>query len=115
MRTWTLRLGMSLMVVVGFWTNGLRAQEILVVPTVPYEPDQHERAYLPLGLRPQPRPADHLARRLLNSHGLGCQDDSYATCGSWRYEARFIFGSCRAFFDQSCAPNQPCADRRAQR
>ena len=115
MRTWTQRLGMSLMIVVGFWTNGLRAQEVLVVPEVHYEPESHQPAYLPFSPRPKAPPADHLARRALNCTGVGCQDDAYAACGSWRFEADFIFGSCRTFFKLPCAPYQPCADRRAQR
>ena len=54
MKTWTLRLGLSLMVVVGFWTNPLPAQ-VIVVPTVPYEPDH--RPYYEMPLVPRQLPA----------------------------------------------------------
>ena len=115
MKIGMMRLGMSLMLVVGFWTNRLPAQEIFVVPEVFYEPARPGPTPLILP-RPLPTPADHLARRAVNHCGVGCQDDPYyPTCGSWRYEARFIFGSCRSFFEQPCAPFQPCADRRNQR
>ena len=115
MKIGMMRLGMSLMLVVGFGANRLPAQEIFVVPEVHYEPDRQPLGP-PLQASPRPAPADHLARRAVNHFGVGCQDDPYyTTCGSWRYEARFIFGSCRTFFDQSCAPFQPCADRRYQR
>jgi hypothetical protein len=112
MRTWMLRLGLSLMVVVGFWTNPLPAQEILVVPTIPYEPAYQPPMPFPFPPGPRPGPADHHLRRVLNSHGMGCKDDPfYTTCGSLHYELRFIFGSCRSFFSQGCDPNQPCADK----
>ena len=116
MKIGMMRLGMSLMLVVGFWTNRLPAQEILVVPEVHYEPARHSPG-APLQGRSSPGPAaDHAARRTLNHFGMGCKDDPYyTTCGSWRYEVHFIFGSCRSFFSQECAPNQPCADRRNQR
>ena len=116
MRTWTVRLGLSLMVVVGFWMSRLPAQEILLVPVVPYEPAHQPPTGFPFALRPQPTPADYLARRLLNSHGMGCANDPYyPTCGNLHYEFRFIFGSCRSFFDQPCVPGQGCGDKRALR
>ena len=54
MKTWMLRLGMSLIVVVGFWTNRLPAQEVLLVPEVPYVPAYHPPANFPFTPRPRP-------------------------------------------------------------
>ncbi len=115
MKIGMIRLGLSLMVVVGFWTNRLPAQEVFLVPETHYEPDHQPPSpgFMP---RPKPAPADHPARRAANHFGVGCTDDPYyPICGSWRYEVRFIFGSCHTFFEQPCAPFQPCADRRYQR
>src|SRR5207244_3192163 len=98
-----------------FWANRAPAQEIFVVPEVHYEPDHHPTtpAFLP---KPRPEPAKHLPRRVANCMGMGCQDDYfYPTCGSWRYEMHFIFGSCRDFFREPCVPYQPCADHRYRR
>lgn len=110
MKTWTLRLGLSLMVVVSFWTNRLPAQpaqEILVVPEIRYEPDHHVPAYLPIAPRPRPLPADHPWHHSLNKCGVGCKDDPfYPTCGSLHYELRFMLGSCRTFFEQPCEPGR---------
>ena len=115
MKIGMMRLGLSLMLVVGFWTNRLSAQEVLVVPEVFYEPERHPPG-APIMPRPRPAPADHLAKRVVNHFGLSCKDDPYSpVCGSWRYEAHFIFGGCHWFFGEPCAPFQPCADHRYQR
>ena len=115
MKTW-LRLGLSLIIVIGFWASRLPAQEILVVPTVPYEPEHHESSVFPFTPRPQPEPAKHLARRVLNHFDLGCQHDPYTVAsGGWRYEARFVFGSSRSFFSLPCVPGQLCGDKHGQR
>ena len=116
MRTWTLRLGLSLMVVVGFWTSRLPAQEILVVPMVPYEPELHEPSPFPFAPRPRPEPAKHLPRRVLNHFDMCCQNDPYVIASSsWHYEALFVFGSSRWFFQQPCVPGQLCAGKHGQR
>jgi hypothetical protein len=130
MKTWNLRLGLSLLLVVGFWSSRLPAQEpipqpkaipnqtpqpvqILVMPSVEYAP-----AYVPssppaFALPPQYPPSDHHLKRFLNNHGMGCGVNQYPTCGNWRYEARFIFGSCRSFFNDSCPPGSPfCGQKR---
>jgi hypothetical protein len=109
MKTWMLRFGLSLMIVVGFWANRLPAQEILLVPEVHYEPASHPQEAFPFTRRPQAPPADHLARRLLNSHGMGCQADLYAVApSSWRYEYAFAFSSSRNFFGYPCVPGHLC-------
>ena len=107
MKTWTLRLGMSLMVVVAFGANGLLAQEaVLIVPVVPYEPAHHPYVPAALSAPSRPAPASHGVQRALNSHGVGCGIvPFYPACGNLHYETRFIFGSCRSFFGESCPPN----------
>ena len=116
MRTWTLRFGLSLMVMLSFWTSRLPAQEILIVPEVPYEPAHHAPAPWALAPRPLPAPADHWARRVLNQHGVGCANDPfYPACINWRYQATFVFGSCRSFFDQQCEAGKFCGDKHRQR
>jgi hypothetical protein len=114
MQIWTVRLGMSLMVMGAFWLNPALAQEqILVVPEIPYEPERHPYTPAAFGQREQPAQSPYLVHRALNKHGMGCQTDPYyPLCAGWRYEANFIFGSCRSFFGESCPPNQPCAHRR---
>jgi hypothetical protein len=116
MRTLTVRLGLSLMVAVAFWVNPLRAQQILVVPEVPYQPAYHP--YIPPPFeqqKQQPAPANHHTKRFLNNHGMSCQTNAfYPTCGNLGYEFRAAFSSCRVFFGESCPPNQPCARKQRQ-
>ena len=56
MRTWTLRLGLGLMVMAGAWPGCLPAQEAtpvdvpLVVPAVPYEPAHVQQPTMPVEL-----------------------------------------------------------------
>jgi hypothetical protein len=51
-----------------------------------------------------PRPL----QRLLNSHGMGCASNfNNLGCGNFCSEFKFVFGSCRTFFGQSCIPNSP--------
>jgi hypothetical protein len=123
MRTWTVRLGLSLMVVVGFWTNRLPAQvqfvvapgqQVLVFPTVPYEPDSHPPSDYPFYVRPKREKAKHLYKRVLNCVGMGCQDSADGWCGNFWSEYRYIYGSCRDWYSDKCSPNQPCYDKRRQ-
>ena len=47
-------------------------------------------------------------QRLFNSHGMGCASNfNNLGCGNFCSEFKFIFGSCRTFFGQSCVPNPP--------
>jgi hypothetical protein len=135
MKTWTVRLGLSLMVAVGLWTNRAPAQErvmppaheygvppkdcvmpplqIVVVPTVPFIPDY--RPVYPPPLYPPPPPclAKHAVVRTLNHFGMGCQADSFSSVGSFQSEFRWAFGSSRTFFGDRCIPcGQPGADGR---
>ncbi len=117
---WTVRLGLSLMVVVGMWTNRTPAQqtnreaapEVLLMPAAKYEPGHQPNFGMPFVPKTHPQSANHAVRRTLNNHGLGCENDSFfAGCANWRYEARFIFGSCRSFFGESCPPGSLCGPR----
>jgi hypothetical protein len=127
MRTWTVRLGLSLMVVVGLWTSRAPAQEnlmppaqecvrpplyVTVAPTLAFIPDHHPY-YVPLSPPPPPCQAKHAVVRVLNHFGMGCQADSFSAVGSFASEFRWAFGSSRSFFEERCCPpGQPCADRR---
>ncbi len=113
MRTTTLRLGLSLMVVLSLWTGRLAAQQVYVVPTVPYDPDHHPASPPPLPARPKPEPAKHLYKRVLNHFNLGCQADPWGFTGNFHSEASWMFGSSRSWFMEPCVPTLPCADRRA--
>ena len=116
MKTWSLRLGLSLMVAMGFWAYRLPAQtvmiapggeQILVVPTVPYEPARLYPGPSPFGYPPPPGPAQHRLQHVMNQHGMGCQSNyPWGACGSFHQDFRFIFGSCRTFFGERCEPNQ---------
>ncbi len=110
--TW---LGLSLMVLVSFSTSRLPAQEVFVVPSVPYEPTRHPYAP-PVFAVKKTAPAENFFQRCLNKHGMNCGVDSfYPICGNWRYETQFIFGSCRSFFNESCPPGQRCGDKHGSR
>src|SRR5436305_1978040 len=104
MKIGMIRFGLSLMIVVSFWTARLPAQEVLVVPETHYEPEHQppNPGFMP---RARPAPADHVARRALNHFGVGCKDDPYYPAwSSWRYEVNFVFGSSRNFFGIACPP-----------
>ena len=103
------------MVVVGIWASRLPAQEVFVVPAVPYEPALHPPYPAPFIGKLPPQPAKHLYKRALNHFDLGCQPNDWGGTGNFHSEMRWIFGSSRSFFGEPCVPNQPCADRRGQR
>lgn len=113
MRTWTMKLGLSLMVVLSFRAERLPAQEItigpfehiLVVPAAPYEPARVMPMPYVAAPRTPPPPARHAVNYLFNMHGMGCQSNApWGACGSYHYDMRFIFGSCRDFFGEPCYP-----------
>jgi hypothetical protein len=59
-------------------------------------------------LHSRPRPiADHV-HACMHAHGVGCwSHHNMYTCGSWKSECTFIFGSCREFFGEPCLPGPP--------
>src|SRR5688572_600023 len=130
-----LRVGLSLIVAVGLWASRLPAQapipipppiqipppivqkapmapgyltpyppHVLVVPYVPYEPAHHPYSDAALVPPLQPPPGKHCLQRMFNSHGMGCQANPDGT-GNLHSEFRFVFGSSRWFFGESCWPN----------
>lgn len=114
MKTWTLRLGLSLMVVAAFWTGRVAAQEpILLVPESHYEPARHPAVPPAFAAPLRPAPATHPLHRAMNNHGLNCGvNPFYPACGNLHYELRFILGSCRSYFGESCPPNSWCGQKR---
>jgi hypothetical protein len=56
----------------------------------------------------KPRPIADSVHDCMHAHGVGCwsHHNSY-TCGSWKSECTFIFGSCREFFGEPCLPGPP--------
>ncbi len=113
MRTTTLRVGLSLMVVISLWAGRLAAQEVYVVPTVPFDPDHHAPSpnLIP---RPAPPPAKHLYKQVLNHFGMACQPDPWNYPFTFHQEMNWMFGSTRTWFNEPCIPTLPCAERRAQ-
>jgi hypothetical protein len=101
MKRCTVRLGLSLMLAMGWWVQRLPAQ-------APIAPAPAAPASAPCCASSQNPPADgqqlHQGlRRLLNRHGLCCQGSHDSpTCGSLHSELTFIFGSCRQFFGEPC-------------
>ena len=124
MKTMTLRVGLSLMVALGFWASRLPAQtvvtmtngeQVLVVPTVPYEPALVYPNPSPIGPRMPPGTGPGL-HRLLNQHGMACQSNwPWGSCGSFHYDFNFIFGSCRWFNNENCYPNAYVGHSHGQR
>jgi len=105
MRRLTLWVGMSLMVVMGFWADRVCAQ-VLVVPEVHYAPAYPSEGPTSLAARPIPPATDKHLHRAANCVGLGCgMDPYYSQCGNARHELLFIFGSCRYWFRETCPPN----------
>jgi hypothetical protein len=44
----------------------------------------------------------------MHRHGVGCwSHHNMYTCGSWKSECTFVFGSCREFFGEPCLPGPP--------
>jgi hypothetical protein len=121
MKRSTVRLGLSLLVAMGWWVQRLPAQ----APTAPEAPSPPARlSPAPvLASAPccggeagpdQPGPPKTLLRQALNRHGVGCYTThNVPGCGSLHSELTFIFGSCRVFFGEPCMarpPRVPAAD-----
>lgn len=116
MRTNTVRIGLSLMVVLSFNVDRLPAQvvtmapggeQILVVPTVPYEPAYIPTAGSPFAFPPPPPPGKHRLQTAFNQHGMCCESNTpWGACGNFWYDYYFIFGSCRSFFGEPCYPHK---------
>lgn len=57
-----------------------------------------------LALEDVPPPAGPV-QRCLNQAGVDCRADPNAACSNLHAELRFIFGSCRTYFGETCVPN----------
>jgi len=59
-------------------------------------------------LHSRPRPIVDAVHDCMHAKGVGCwsHHNSY-TCGSWKSECTFVFGSCREFFGEPCLPGPP--------
>jgi hypothetical protein len=108
MKRHMVRLGLSLMVAVGWGVQSLPAQEAsAVVPASACsscKSQSHPGSVQQIG-----EPAKHLSVRLANHHGMACvsNQDNWGGCGCFCSEMRFIFGSCRSFFGEPCQPIPP--------
>ncbi len=103
MNTWLHRLGMSLIVTLGFTIGKVPAQAP-VVPTSP-GPDWSPSSPLSQVIARPPQPALPVKYPCLNAHGFGCAGDpNWFGCGNWLVQTRFAFGSCRYFFTEPCVP-----------
>jgi hypothetical protein len=114
MKRGMVRLGLSLIVAMGWWVQRLPAQDPPAPPPAPCCP----------GAAPvlEPGPAGEAAHpernglltRIANRHGMGCYSTHDSPgCGSLHSELTFIFGSCRSFFGEPCQPypRQPWRER----
>jgi hypothetical protein len=108
MKRCMVRLGLSLMLAMGWWVQRLPAQAPAAptpaAPTAPalaapvYAPAQAPCACAADGMTGQPGQRSRLARI-----GLGCYTTHNSPgCGSLHSELTFIFGSCRQFFGEPC-------------
>ncbi len=56
----------------------------------------------------RPRPIADCVHACMHAHGVGCwSHHNMYTCGSWKSECTFVFGSCREFFGEPCLPGPP--------
>ena len=106
-----LWLGLSLIVAMGSWVRPLPAQQpITPVPTpVP--------ATLAAGVgcascaanqaNGQPQGRHGAVFQWFQRHGYGCGADPDMSCASPCQDWRFVFGSCRSFFGETCNPLPP--------
>ena len=129
MREWTLRMGLSLIITIGVWAGPSAAQPplppgvsmpvgplpaiylpgqtgLVIVPAVPYEPAYHPPYAPGFAAKEQPAPSPYPVHRMLNQHGMGCTANYWGACTNLTFNTRFVFGSCRDFFGDRCAPCQ---------
>ncbi len=116
MKRCTVRLGLSLILAMGWWVQRLPAQT--PIPPAPVAPAQAPccggaESSMPPG-PDQPGPYKSPLRQWLNHCGVGCWTSHNSPgCGSLHSTLTFVFGSCRSFFGEPClAPPPPGAPRR---
>jgi len=88
-----------------FYPHTQTAPPAVTPPTQVGPPPYTPPLYPPLEFDPvQPRPVRNIAQRF----GVGCwSHHTLPTCGSLRSNLTFVFGSCRAFFGESCRHGPP--------
>jgi hypothetical protein len=115
MKQWTLRLGLSLMVCIGGWTGRLPAQ-------APASQSRIVLVKVPAPAASASCPADGTAApgtasaprtgpirtfwRMANDRGCFATHNTVGCSSCWG-DMMFIFGSCRTFFGEPCAPPPP--------
>ena len=105
-----LWLGLSLIVALGSWTHPLPAQPPAAAPVAAESAGCATCG--PRGDGPQAGQRPGL-RTWLQRQGYLCQYDPDLSCSSPHQHLRFVFGSCRSFFGETCNPLPPHPVRRA--
>jgi hypothetical protein len=109
MKRCTVRLGLSLMLAMGWWVQRLPAQ-------APAAPSPAPQAQAPCACAaaqngyagPEQPGQGNAVRRAFNRHGVCCYTThNVPGCGSLHSELTFIFGSCRVFFGEPCLNPPP--------
>jgi hypothetical protein len=108
MKRCTVRLGLSLMLAMGWWVQRLPAQAPAApAPLAPAQAPCCNSAAGADASTDQSGPTSAL-RRAFNKHGVGCATShNVPGCGSLRSELTFFFGSCRVFFGEPCLAPPP--------
>jgi hypothetical protein len=108
MKRTTIRVGLSLMVAVGWWVQKVPAQTpTAAAPTVVIEAACPAPALTPIDSS-SPTSVRQWFKQVANHYGRCCSSDlNNPGCMGWRAEAQFVFGSCRYFFGEPCLPPAP--------
>jgi hypothetical protein len=106
MKAQSIRLTMSFIVTLGLALSRASAQAPLVPASQMIDPNPITPLPAILQRPITPGPAPHFP--IANKHGYLCgADNEWMGCGNWATEFRFVFGSCRQFFVEPCAPIPP--------
>jgi hypothetical protein len=108
MKRTMIRVGLSLMVAVGWWVQKVPAQ----TPTTEIAPVVNRAACPGPAQTPidssSPTTVRQWFKQVANHYGRCCSGDlNNPGCMGWRAEAQFVFGSCRYFFSEPCLPPAP--------
>jgi hypothetical protein len=108
MKRCTIRIGLSLMVAVGWWVQKVPAQ----TPATEVTPVVNRAACPASALTPidssSPTSVRQWFKQVTSKYGRCCSSDlNNPGCMGWHAEAQFIFGSCRVFFGEPCLPPAP--------
>ena len=108
MKRTTIRVGLSLMVAVGWWVQKVPAQTpTTATPIAVIEASTPAPALTPIDSS-SPTSVKQWLKQVANRYGRCCSGDlNNPGCMGWRAEAQFVFGSCRYFFSEPCLPPAP--------